>query len=212
MTARGLPARPGALALGALLALAGCAPRPAGPSVPGSISGRVTYPGDLPAGGSTVVAIRIASPNGLLVMAATDTGGRYAFGGLDPGSYVISCRDFSTHVAAETASVSQAAPVAHADLELREQATILGTVTLAGRADHRGTVVTVPQLLALGGTDSTGHFALAGVPAGRWPVEATHFGFLTGTATATVPAPGDTVTLAPIQLAPGPAPAARRRG
>ena len=78
-----------------------------------------------------------------------------------------------------------------------------GTVTLSGRAEHSGTVIDVSVLLSLSGTDSAGHFEIDDIPSGVWTVEASHLGFATGTAPATIPAPGDSVAIAPLQLVPG---------
>jgi hypothetical protein len=192
----------------ALLAgvLAGCSKKTTAPGPTGRVSGRVTYPGNLSAAGVDVAVISYGTASTTITIAVTDTAGNYAASGLAPAHYVVSSRDVAARAAADTVVVANGATAA-ANLVLLPGCTITGTVTLAGRADHRGTVVDVPVLVSLSVTDSTGAFELTGIPAGQWSVEASHAGYVTGVSFAQVAAPGDSVAIAPFQLilpAPGP--------
>lgn len=74
-----------------------------------------------------------------------------------------------------------------------------GTVLLAGRTDHRGTIVSGD----VGGstvTDSTGAWALDGVPLGRWTVKMEQFGFEKAVLLVDVIAPGSVASVPPVTL------------
>ena len=74
-----------------------------------------------------------------------------------------------------------------------------GTVTLAGRTDHRGTIVTGDA----GGitlTDSTGAWQLDGVPLGRWTMWTEHHGFQTAVFQVVVVTPGSVVIAPPVTV------------
>lgn len=80
-----------------------------------------------------------------------------------------------------------------------------GTCTLAGRVDHSGTLVSgwLPLVAA---TDADGHWALEGLPLGRWELTFEHFGFKLGIATVTVTTPGQNVAAPALQLLSDPLP------
>ena len=181
---------------------AGCSKKTTAPAPTGAVSGRVTYPGNLSAGGLDVAIIPYGIASTSITIATTDSAGNYHASGLEPAHYVVSSRDAASHAAADTAVIANGA-TANANLVLLAACTITGTVTLAGRAEYHGTIVDVPVLLSLAATDSSGHFELTGIPAGQWSVEASHAGFATATSFASVPAPGDSVAIAPFQLLPG---------
>jgi hypothetical protein len=183
-------------------AVAGCSKKTTAPPPSGGVSGRVTLPGNLSAGGLDVAIIPYGIASTSITIATTDTAGNYHANGLEPAHYVVSSRDAAAHAAADTAVVANGA-VASASLVLLPACTITGTVTLAGRAEFHGTVVDVPVLLSLAVTDSSGRFELTGIPAGQWTVEASHAGFATAASFAAVPAPDDSVAIAPFQLVPG---------
>ncbi len=84
-------------------------------------------------------------------------------------------------------------------LTLREASRLVGTVTLAGRLDHSGTVVSA-QTGDTARTNAAGEWALDGVPLGRWTVTAHHPAFRTGVALVQVTAPGALVNVPPMQL------------
>jgi len=74
-----------------------------------------------------------------------------------------------------------------------------GTVMLAGRTDHRGTLVTGDA----GGftfTDSTGAWGLDGVPLGRWTMWTEHHGFKSAVFQVVVVTPGSMVTAPPVTV------------
>jgi hypothetical protein len=205
----------GALSV-ALIALiaAGCSKETTAPAPQGRVSATVALEGGGPAAGLSVSLIGFGTPIPSLRIAQTDAGGQASFSDLVPGGYVVYCRDYSSRADAETAFVPAAAPqTASVALVLRPAGKFTGTATLSGRTDHRGTYVYVPVLLPVGLTDSAGRFEVADIPPGQWPVEASHTGYATAAAAVTVPGPGDSVEIAPLQLAPG-APAAplRRSG
>jgi hypothetical protein len=199
------------LALGLGAAQCGCSKKTTAPAVQSRIAGRVTYEGGRSAADLDVSLISFGSTLVTITLASTDTAGHYAFVGPDPSSYVVYCRDFASHADAETVSVVSGPPRTFAaDLTLRAAGKITGTATLAGLTDHRDVLLDVAGLLTYAATDSTGHFELTDVPPGLWTVEATHAGYANGSASASVPAPGDSVAIPPFQLVPG-TPAARPR-
>ncbi len=78
-------------------------------------------------------------------------------------------------------------------LVLHTGSRLAGVVTLAGMPDHRGTVV-FGTFVGLAETDSTGAWAMDGVPLGRWLVTAYHPAFQEGIVTVAVTTPGSNVT------------------
>lgn len=79
-------------------------------------------------------------------------------------------------------------------LTLREGSRLEGTVTLAARQDHSGTVVTAQTGDAVV-TGPSGAWAIGAVPLGRWTVTAHHPAFQTGVALVSVVTPGSIVTV-----------------
>ena len=80
-----------------------------------------------------------------------------------------------------------------------------GRVLLAARSDHRGTIVTGDA----GGfaiTDSTGAWALDGVPLGRWTIRAEHAGFQSAVFVVAVVTPGSVVTAPTVTVISAPRP------
>lgn len=88
-------------------------------------------------------------------------------------------------------------------LTLREGSRLQGTVTLAARTDHSGTVVTV-QTGDTVTTGPSGAWSVAGVPLGRWTVTARHPAFRTAVALVQVVAPGSVVTAPAMVLVSSP--------
>lgn len=80
-----------------------------------------------------------------------------------------------------------------------------GTCTLAGRADHSGTLVS-GWLPVVAATGADGHWSLEGLPLGHWELTFEHFGFKVGIAAVDVTTPGQNVTVPPLQLLSDPLP------
>lgn len=74
-----------------------------------------------------------------------------------------------------------------------------GMVMLAGRTDHRGTIVT-GDAGGLTVTDSTGAWALDGAPLGRWTMWTQQFGFQSAVFQVAVVTPGSVVTAPPVTV------------
>src|SRR5438552_18570557 len=99
------------------------------------------------AGGGAVANLgvslsRIGSSLTSLEIAITDAGGTFAFGSLQPGSYVLYSHDFVGRCDADTAVVpsgSAAAETASVVLTLRPGGAVRGVVTLSNQTDARGT-------------------------------------------------------------------------
>lgn len=78
-----------------------------------------------------------------------------------------------------------------------------GVATLAGRSEHGGTLV-ASEAGAVTVTDSTGAWALDGLPPGRWAVTMFHLGFRLGLLQVTVTSPGSSVATPPVVLVSDP--------
>jgi murein DD-endopeptidase MepM/ murein hydrolase activator NlpD len=100
---------------------------------------------------------------------------------------------------AQTADVSPGPDTAR-------RATVTGQVTDArSGAGVAGAVVTLPQWTVSRTADSTGRFAISGVPAGRYAARVEHVGYVPRLLSVLAKA-GDTITLRAIVLAPAAAP------
>lgn len=195
------------------LVTAGCTKKTTAPAPAGRITGTVAIAGGGSAANLDVSLVSIGGSLTSLTLAITDGTGAFSFTGLRPGSYVVYSHDFASHCAADTAVVPDvpsnvAAETTSVALTLRAGAVVKGSVTLTGRTDHRGTVVFVDQLLTLALTDSTGAYALFDMPTGPWAIHASATGFADQSTPVNIAVPGDTVSAAPLVLAPG-APSAR---
>lgn len=87
-----------------------------------------------------------------------------------------------------------------------------GRVLLASGTDHRGTIVGCPPAPSVAVTDPTGAFVLDLLPLGHWTITMHHAAYSLGLAPIEITAPGDTLTVADVQLDPSPVPATRRSG
>jgi hypothetical protein len=74
-----------------------------------------------------------------------------------------------------------------------------GKVTLAGRTDHRGTIVS-GDVGGLAVTDSTGAWAMDGVPLGRWTLWTSQHGFESAVFQVLVITPGSLVIAPPVTV------------
>lgn len=88
-------------------------------------------------------------------------------------------------------------------LVLHTGSRITGVATLAGRTEHSGTLVS-SEVVAFAVTDSAGAWAMDGMPLGRWPLTAFHFGFARGLTEAVVTTPGSVVAVPPVSLISSP--------
>jgi hypothetical protein len=84
-------------------------------------------------------------------------------------------------------------------LVLHTSSRATGTVTLAGRADHSGTIVAT-EAGALAVTDADGAWTLEGLPLGHWTVTMSHPGFRLGIVPLTIGVPGSSVPVPPVSL------------
>lgn len=88
-------------------------------------------------------------------------------------------------------------------LTMHTSSRVRGRVLLAGRTDHRGTIVTGDA----GGftiTDSTGVWVLDGVPLGRWTIWTEHHGFERAQFMVEVVVPGSVVIAPPVTVVSAP--------
>jgi hypothetical protein len=159
--------------------------------------------------GATVFAIRLDAP--VVVLGLTDGSGIAHFT-LAEGRWAV-----STSVSPATGPVQAAGGTGEVRgrasgvpdtvlfrLRLAPQSVAFGNVTLAGRLDHSGTIVSIVELPGLSSTDVRGAWHLAALPPGLWTGSATHAGFKVGVFDVIVPAPADTIALgAPTVLQPG---------
>lgn len=88
-------------------------------------------------------------------------------------------------------------------LVLHTGSRVTGSATLAGRTEHSGTIVS-SETGGFAVTDSTGAWAMDGVPLGRWPLTMFHFGFALGTSEAVVTTPGSTVVAPAVNMISSP--------
>jgi len=88
-------------------------------------------------------------------------------------------------------------------IELHTGSWITGKATLAGRSEHSGTLVSC-EAGAFAVTDSTGAWALDGIPLGHWPLTMFHFGFAVGATEAVVTTPGSVVAAPPVSMISSP--------
>ncbi|MBU2502030.1 PKD domain-containing protein, partial [bacterium] len=134
----------------------------------------------------------------------SDGRGRFVFGGLDQGTYLLtsSLRDH----AGDSRTLDILPPAAAnaettlVDIQLTPTGTFLGNATLENAADHTGSVVFVEGTSYVAVTDAAGDYSLTGVPYGNWPVRAMHPGYLDDATSGVIAAAGDSVTLADLFL------------
>jgi hypothetical protein len=134
----------------------------------------------------------------------SDRAGRFVFGGLDAGTYLLtsSLRDHAgdSRSLEIPPGVAANAETTYVDIQLVPTGTFLGSATLENAIDHTGTVVFLEGTSYVAVTDAAGGYSLTGVPIGTWPARAMHAGYLDDTAGGALIAAGDSVTLAAMFL------------
>lgn len=205
------PAGPVALLLLALLAVGtACSTRTTAPDPGGTVSGVALLPGGAPAAAADVYLVLLTTDPAAaaLDLVVADSLGRFTFRTVTPGDHRVGARAADTLAVADTVHVPRVAGNAAAEtasvvLHLARAGVFRGRALLAGAGDHRGIVVRAPDVLSLAATDSLGRYALSGIPVGRWDVVAAPPPpYLAALASATLAAPGDTVTLPDLVLTP----------
>jgi len=88
-------------------------------------------------------------------------------------------------------------------LQLARQSVATGRVTLSGRSDHSGTLVSVVEFPNAATTNAAGDWELGGLPPGVWTGTTDQFGFRTAVFDLPVPGSDDTIRVAPAVLQPG---------
>jgi hypothetical protein len=201
-----------------LPALSGCSAESKGGITPAPVT-RATAVAvhdalDTPVTSATVFAVRVdvlatvvASPTDALGIAHFTLGaGRWAvsarIGGGSSPAQVAGSTGFVT------ASATGAPDTVLFRLQLATESFVTGHCTLAGRTDHSGTIVSALELPTLASTNASGAWTLAGLPPGVWTGYATHLGYAPAVFDLIVPAPDDTLAIAPIVLHPGSVPLA----
>jgi hypothetical protein len=87
-------------------------------------------------------------------------------------------------------------------LRLGTASRVAGTTTLANQSDQGGTSISTSAcLFPVATSDAMGGWTLQDMPPGTWSVVMSHGGYAQAVRTVTVPLPGSTVALAPVQLA-----------
>jgi hypothetical protein len=134
----------------------------------------------------------------------SDSRGRYAFDGLDAGSYLISAQAEDHLAGSAQAAISRdaaaAAGTTFVDIDLVPTGTFTGNATLQNATDHSSTVVYVTGSSYVAVTDALGDYELSGVPIGDHTIQATHTGWLDQSTVGTLTAAGDSVGLASLVL------------
>ena len=204
-------AGPRAPLLLALLAVGtACSTRTTAPDPGGTVTGVALLPGGAPAARADVYLVLLTTDPAAatLDLVVADSLGRFTFRGVTPGDHLVGARAADTLAVADTVHVPRvagnaAAETASVALHLARAGVFRGIALLAGAGDHRGIVVTAPDVLSLAATDSLGRYALTGIPVGRWTVQARKPpAYASARTSATLAAPGDTVTLPDLVLAP----------
>jgi hypothetical protein len=167
----------------------------------GSVSGTVVNSVGGPEADADVYLTSSFEVNGTreLFIAFTNAQGRYSFGNLVPGAYVVEATTVDFRVAADSLSIPSGALEADT-LDLVAGGIFTGTVTLSGAVDHRGTILSTLGIFTIASTDSTGRYRLDAIPPGRWTVEAFHPNYVTTTLIGILPAAADSVELSPLSL------------
>jgi hypothetical protein len=169
---------------------------------------------DAPVASATVFAVRLdvlatvtAAPTDALGIAQFTLGaGRWAVSTrIDGGSTPAQVAGSTGFV---TASASGVPDTVLFRLQLATESIATGHCALAGGTDHSGTIVSALEFPALASTDASGAWLLAGLPPGVWTGYATHLGYAPAVFDLVVPAPDDTLEIAPIVLRPGSVPLA----
>lgn len=202
----------------AVVAAFGCASDDA-PNAPltGPLAGRIEDAFGDPVANATVVAWSLAgsttpmptdtsqiAPGFAVLERETDASGRYDFGTITAGAWVVAAAFGGGLAAADTVSV----PDLSADLRLDPASALRGRVQLGGVSGAGGVRVNAPLPGAETVSELDGTWLLPGVPAGRWPVRFSMDGFRDTIVTAPRVAAGDTADVADVTLVPraGPAP------
>lgn len=184
-------------------AAAGCSKKSTSPTPAGSVSGRVVHSTGHRAANVDVTLTSVTGTLASLDLTVADTLGGFSFPKVTPGSYVLYSRDFADSCGADTLTVVNGGATADT-LILVPGGTLAGVATLSDRADSKGIALYVDHLLTLTTADSaTGAYRLHDVPPGNWTLRATCIGHADVIRAVTIPNPGDTVQVAPIQLVPG---------
>jgi hypothetical protein len=198
---------------GAAPVVIGCAPKPTAPpasvSTPRAVGVALMDSTGVGLARVTVFASSLFSVNGAftLTFATTDAAGEAVLQ-LHPGPWIISAgaadgRVAGSHALIPAASGSDSVLVR---LVARAPSRIEGHARLAGRADHRGIIVTSRGLGGLAITDSSGAYSMGGFPPGTWSLLFDSLGFGDAFTFVTVPAPASTVTAPDVELISSPAP------
>jgi hypothetical protein len=195
-----------------LSALAGCGHESTGGFAPVTVTRATAVTVhdalDAPVAAADVFALRLDAV-GMLLAAPTDALGIARFT-LSEGRWAVSTRVGGGAAPAQVAGSIGRVPGSGAGvpdtvlfrLRLATESFATGQSTLAGRADHSGTIVSAVEFPLLAGTDASGAWTLGGLPPGVWTGYATHLGFKTAVFDLVVPAPDDTIAIAPDVLQP----------
>jgi hypothetical protein len=126
---------------------------------------------------------------------------------LAEGPWVVTVTASSARVAGASFVVAgewrAAADTQVVRLVLHAASRLTGSATLAGRGEHSGTLVS-SEAGVVAVTDSTGAWAMDGIPLGRWPLTMFHFGFAKGLTEAVVTIPGSVVVAPPVSMISSP--------
>ncbi|HSG29406.1 MAG TPA: carboxypeptidase regulatory-like domain-containing protein, partial [Candidatus Krumholzibacterium sp.] len=134
----------------------------------------------------------------------SDSEGRYFFGGLEAGTYLIESLA-EDHLAGSagariTPDLAAAADTTFVDIDLVPTGTFTGNATLQNMTDHSSTVVYVKGSSNAGFTDAAGDYEIKHVPIGGHTIQATHTGWLDQSTPGTLSVAGDSVHLSPLLL------------
>lgn len=187
-----------------VLVLAGCSRDSSSPGRHGAIHGVVHDSAGAGVAYAVVHAVRVPVSGQPIEIASADADGLFSISLDQPGTYLVGARGIDD-VAVDTVVVPSvsgqpAAETTFVAMTLVAGGVFTGTATAAGPPNDAGTVVVADGWLAIATTDSTGRYRLEAMATGTWPVIATRTGYRAATTTGTLPAPGDSVELAPMVL------------
>jgi hypothetical protein len=150
-------------------------------------------------------AARATTAGAVVRSAVTNAAGRFAFGSVAEGDYLITgaLRDYLGGVVrTRVPGVSGAAVVETTivDLDLTPTGDFYGTASLENATDHKSTVVYVDGTSYVAATNASGDYVVSAVPVGTWTLHAIHAGYLDRSTAGTLTTAGDSIGLAPMTL------------
>ncbi len=135
----------------------------------------------------------------------TDENGHFEILGVSSGAHRLICSktlaDGDSYTFLEDLEVGGDSTLDIGEHEMTRGGKILGTATMAGRADQSGIEIFIPGTAFQALTDSTGSYLIKNVPAGTYQLQFEHAGFKTVTLSDITVSSGETSTITSVTLA-----------